>query len=80
MKIILNILKDALVYWLQIAIYIWPAFLIGHNFFGLMATLIVNSPSNFGSRLVSAITGVMILCVLLFVFAYKRGYKKAEFH
>ncbi len=80
MKIILNILKDALVYWLQIAIYIWPAFLIGHNFFGLMATLIVNSPSNFGSRLISAITGVMILCVLLFVFAYKRGYKKAEFH
>ena len=80
MRVVKNILKDALLYWLQIIIYVWPAFFIGHNFFGLMTTLIVNSPSNLWSRLISAITGVMILCILLFVCAYRRGYKKAEFH
>lgn len=75
-----KILGDAFLYWLQLVIYAWPAFLIGHNFFGLLATLILNHRNMFGSRLTSAVTGVILLCVFLFVFAYKRGYKKAEFH
>ncbi len=77
MRIILNILKDALVYWLQIAIYIWPAFLLGNGFFGLIVYFILNSSC---AQITEIASSILILCVLLFVFAYKKAYKKEEFH
>ena len=77
MKITLNILKDAFLYWLQIAIFIWPAFLLGNGFFALIVYFIFNSSC---AQITEIASSILILCVLLFVFAYKRAYKKIEFH
>lgn len=77
MKITLNILKDAFLYWLQIAIFIWPAFLAGNLIFGAIVYFILGG---FFARIVEIASSILILCVLLFVFAYKRAYKRIEFH
>ncbi len=77
MKTIGNILKDAFLYWLQIAIFIWPSFLLGNGFFALLVYFIFNGS---GARITEIASSLLILCVLLFVFAYKRAYKKEEFH
>ena len=75
-----TILVDTLLYWVQIVIYIWPSFLIGNGLVGLLVKILVNNSNNFLARLSETITCILVLCVLLFFFAYKRGYKKAEFH
>ena len=77
MKITLNILKDAFLYWLQIAIFIWPAFLLGNGFFALIVYFIFNSSC---AQITEIASSILILCVLLFIFAYKRAYKRIEFH
>ena len=77
MKIIGNIFKDAFLYWLQIAIFIWPSFLLGNGFFALLVYFIFNSAC---AKITEIASSILILCVLLFVFAYKRAYKKEEFH
>ena len=74
---IINIFKDALLYFLQISIYSWPSLLAGNLLFGPIVYFIVNG---FWGRIVEIVSSIMILCVLLFVFAYKRGYKKVEFY
>ena len=77
MKTILNILKDAFLYWLQIAIFIWPSFLLGNGFFALIVYFIFNSSC---AQITEIASSILILCVLLFIFAYKRAYKRIEFH
>ncbi|MBR5446737.1 MAG: hypothetical protein IKV57_11475 [Clostridia bacterium] len=80
MNRIKNILTDALLYWLQIVICVWPAFFVGHNFVGLIVRMLANDQGRFWSRIFSVFACVFILCAFLFVFAYRRGYKKVEFH
>ena len=77
MRSVIKIIKDAFLYWLQIAIYSWPSFLAGNLVFGAVVYFIFGG---FYARIVEIASSILILCVLLFVFAYKRGYQKVEFH
>ena len=77
MRVVKSILKDALLYFLQIFIYAWPAFLSGNLVFGAIVYFILGG---FYARIVEIVSSILILCVLLFIFAYKRAYKKVEFH
>lgn len=74
------ILTDTLLYWFQIIIYIWPSFFIGNGLVGLIVSILVNNQNKFLVRLFETLACVFVLCALLFFFAYKRGYKKAETH
>ena len=71
---------DSLIYWLQIIVCIWPSFFIGNGLVGLIVRILVNNQDNFSSRLFETITCIIVLCAFLFVFAYRRGYKKGEVH
>ena len=72
-----RIIKDALLYFLQIFIYAWPSFFAGNLIFGAIVYFILGG---FYARIVEMVSSILILCVLLFIFAYKRAYKKIEFH
>ena len=74
-----NILKDALLYWLNIIAYLWPSFFVGNGLVGLTVSILVDNQSEFLVRISEIIACILVQCALLFVFAYKRGYKKAEF-
>ena len=80
MKRIKNTLMDTLIYWLQIIVYIWPSFFIGNGLVGLIVRILVNNQNNFLVRISETLTCILALCALLFIFAYRRGHKKAEFH
>ncbi|MBQ7982955.1 MAG: hypothetical protein IJ302_05255 [Clostridia bacterium] len=80
MNRLIKILRDALLYWLQIIIFIWPSFFVGNGFVGLIVRLLLNHQDRLWVRISETLACVFVLCALLFVFAYKRGYKKAEFH
>lgn len=80
MKRMKNILVDTLVYWIQIIIYIWPSFFIGNGLIGLIVRMLVNNQDNFWARIVETLACILVLSALLFFFAYRRGYKKGEFH
>ena len=80
MNKIKKILKDALLYWLNIIVYLWPSFFIGNGFVGLTVSMLVDNGNEFLVRISETIACILVLCALLFVFAYKWGYKKAEFH
>lgn len=75
-----KILMDALLYWLQIIVYIWPAFLIGNGLIGMIVSILVDNHNNFLVRIFETIACILVLCAFLLVFAYRRGYKKAESH
>ncbi len=75
-----KILMDALLYWVQIVVYIWPSFFIGNGFVGLIVSMLVENQNQFLVRIFETITCVVVLCAFLFFFAYQRGYKKAETH
>ncbi len=75
-----KILLDMLLYWLQIAVYIWPSFLIGNGIVGMIVRLLVNNANNFAARISETLACIVVLCGLLFLFAYKRGYKRGEAH
>ncbi len=75
-----KILMDALLYWIQIIVYIWPAFFIGNGLVGLMVRILVNNSNRFLARMADTLASVFVLCALLFFFAYRRGYKKGETH
>lgn len=80
MKKMKTTLMDALLYWFQIVVYIWPSFLIGNGLVGLIVRMLVNNSNHFLSRLSETVTCVLVLCVCLFISAYRRGHKKGEFH
>ena len=80
MQRIKPILKDALLYFFQIVVYIWPTFLIGNLLVGLIVSILVNNQNDFLVRLSITIACILILSAFLFVYAYRRGHKKAEFH
>ena len=71
---------DALLYFFQIVVYIWPSFLTGNILVGLIVRILLNNSNGFLATLSDAITSVLVLCAFLFFFAYRRGHKKAEFH
>ena len=75
-----NIFMDSLLYFFQIVVYIWPTFLTGSLLVGLIVSMLVNNQNNFLVRLSETIACVLILSAFLFVFAYRRGHKKTEFH
>lgn len=77
MKTLLTILKDTFLYWLQIAIFIWPSFLAGNLLFGAIVFFILGG---FYAKITEIASSILILCALLFIFAYKRAYKNIEFH
>ena len=80
MQKIKPIFMDALLYFFQIVVYIWPSFLIGNNLVGVTVRIFLNNSNEFLTKLSETITCVLVLCAFLFVFAYRRGHKKAEFH
>ncbi len=80
MKRMKQILMDTLLYWLQIVVYIWPSFFIGNGLFGLIVRILVNNSNNFSARMADTLGSILVLCALLFVSAYRRGYKKRETH
>ena len=71
---------DALLYGFQIIVYLWPAFFMGNGLVGLAVRLLVNNSNAFFARLSETVTCILVVCAFLFVFAYRRGHKKAEFH
>ncbi len=71
---------DTLLYGLQIVVYIWPSFLIGNGIIGLIVRILANNSINFLARIADTLACIVVLCVLLFRFAYRRGYKKGETH
>jgi len=75
-----TIFKDALLYFFQIVVYIWPSIIMGNLVIGLIVRILLNNSNGFLTRLTETITCVLVLCAFLFVFAYRRGHKKAEFH
>ena len=80
MQRIKPILMDALLYFFQIVVYTWPSIIMGNLVIGLIVRILLNNSNGFLTRLTETITCVLVLCAFLFVFAYRRGHKKAEFH
>ncbi len=74
------VLLDTLLYWIQIVVFIWPAFLIGNGVVGLMVRLLVNNSNHILIKISETIASVFVLCALLFFVAYKRGHKTGESH
>ena len=80
MQRIKPIVKDAFLYFFQIYIYIWPSFLIGNNVVGLIVRIAMNNSNETFAKICETITCVVVLCAFLFIYAYRRGHKRAEFH
>ena len=74
------ILMDALLYFFQIVVYIWPAIIIANLIVGLIVRILLNNSNGFLATLSDTVTSVFVLCAFLFFFAYRRGHKKAKFH
>ncbi len=75
-----KILLDTILYWLQIIVFIWPSFFIGNGVVGLIVRVLANNSNNFAARIADTVASVLVLCALLFIFAYRRGYKKGKAH
>ncbi len=80
MKKIKTILMDTFLYWLQIIVFIWPSFLIGNGVVGLIVRVITNNSNLFLARIFETLACIFVLCGLLFIIAYKKGYKRGGTH
>ena len=80
MNAVKNIFKNTTAYFFQILISIWPAFLIGNGLVGLLLSLILENQNRLIIRLCETVACVIIVCVCLFMMAYRKGYKNAQFN
>ena len=61
-----NILKDALLYWLNMIVYIWPSFLVGNGLVGLTVSILVDNRNEFLVRISEIFACIVVLCAFLF--------------
>ena len=80
MQKIKPIVMDALLYFFQIVVWFWPSFIVGNLIVGMLVRVAMNNSNEFVAVIFETVTSVLVLCAGLFLFAYRRGHKRAEFH